>query len=103
MSDSRPPSKPRKDFNLWIKECTGYWCNKVRGRVYYFGKVADDPKGLAALAQWQLEKDDLQAGREPREKTAGLTVETLCFKFLEYQELRTKDGEIKPRTFYSSL
>jgi len=46
------PSKPRPDFPLNIHNKTGYWCKKVRGRVDYFGKVADGPKGVAALEQW---------------------------------------------------
>lgn len=33
--------KPRPDFPLSIHKGTGYWCKKVKGRVYYFGKVAD--------------------------------------------------------------
>jgi hypothetical protein len=41
--------KPRADFPL-IKHQRGYWCKKVRGRLIYFGKVENDPKGDAALA-----------------------------------------------------
>ena len=63
------PKKPRPDFPLSIHKGTGYWCKKVRGRVYYFGKVADAPKGVAAEEEWSRVKDDLLAGREPREKT----------------------------------
>ena len=33
------PKKPREDFPLGIHRGTGYWCRKVRGRVYCFGKV----------------------------------------------------------------
>ncbi len=48
---SRKPSKPRPDFPLF-PHGTGYWCKKVKGRFHYFGKVADDPKGVAALDRW---------------------------------------------------
>ncbi len=65
-------TKPRKDFPLNIHQGTGYWCKKVRGRVYYFGKVADDPKGVAAEEEWARVKDDLFAGREPRAKSGEL-------------------------------
>ena len=55
-----PPKKP-KDFPLSVHKGTGYWCKKVRGRVYYFGRVADDPDGAAALEEWESQKDDLQS------------------------------------------
>lgn len=38
---------------------------KVKGRTRYFGKIANDPKGEAALEKWLREKDELLAGREP--------------------------------------
>ena len=69
-SRSHKPKKPRPDFPLSIHKGTGYWCKKERGRVYCSGKVADDPKCVAALEQWLERKDDLQAGREPRAKIA---------------------------------
>jgi integrase len=94
------PGKPRPDFPLSIHKGTGYWCKKVRGRVYYFGKVADDPKGKDALELWLDQKDDLLAGREPRAKLAdALNVEALCFKFLEHKEQLRDSGELNPRTY----
>jgi hypothetical protein len=107
MSDSslRPaggkPQKPRPDFPLSIHKGTGYWCKKVRGRVFYFGRVADDPKGVAALELWLEQKDDLEAGREPREKSEALTVEGLCDFFLAHKEGMRDNNEIKARTFWS--
>lgn len=65
--------KPRPDFPLFPHE-TGRWAKKVRGKLNYFGKTTDDPKGEAALLKWLDEKDDLLAGRKPRAKTGGLTV-----------------------------
>ena len=47
IKNSRP-RKPRKDFPLF-PHSRGYWAKKVRGRLLYFGKVADDPEGQAAL------------------------------------------------------
>jgi len=38
---------------------------RVQGRLYYFGKVANDPKGQAALDLWLAQKDDLLAGYTP--------------------------------------
>lgn len=106
MSDAHsPPRKssstglPRPDFPLRIHKGTGYWCKKVRGKVHYFGKVADDPRGVAALEEYQRVKEDLYAGREPSPNTGDLTVETLAFKFLENKEALRDHGELNPRTY----
>jgi integrase len=96
---SAKPSKPTPDFPLNIHKGSGYWCKKIKGRVYYFGRVADDPDGKAALEAYLRDKDDLAAGREPRAQTDGLTVEQLCFKFLSYHEARRDNGELNPRTY----
>ena len=60
----------RKDFPLW-KHPRGYWCKKVAGQNKYFEKVADDPDGSESLVQWLDQKDDLLAGREPRDQVTG--------------------------------
>ena len=36
------PAKPHPDFPL-VPHATGRWAKKVRGKVHYFGEVADDP------------------------------------------------------------
>jgi len=78
---------------------TGRWAKKVRGKFCYFGKIADDPKGDAALILWLEQKDDLLAGRAPRVSKDGLTVKALANRFLTMQEQRRDSGEIRPRTF----
>ena len=95
----KPPAKPRADFPLGIHKGTGYWCKKVRGRAHYFGKAAGDPKGVAALALWLEQKDDLLAGREPREKNDGMTIADLANRFLTAKEALRDNGELAPRTF----
>ena len=70
------PSKPRPDFPLF-PHASGRWAKKVRGKFCYFGKVADNPSGQAALAKWLNQKDDLLAGRTPRVKGDGLTIRDL--------------------------
>ena len=91
--------KPRPNFPLGIYQGSGYWCKKVRGRVFCFGKISDDLKGVAALELWLEQRDDLLAGREPRVKTEGLTVADLCNQFLAHKEQQRDDGKINSRTW----
>jgi len=96
MADSKSPnpfSKPREDFPLYPHR-TGRWVKRVRGKLHYFGKCADDPKGEAALTRWLDEKDDLLAGRTPRAKTGGLTVGEMCDRFLQSKDKQRAAGEI---------
>ena len=90
--------KPRADFPLFPHQA-GYWAKKVRGKLRYFGKVADDPKGRAALDKWLEQRDDLLAGRVPRVKAEGLTVRDLCNRFLSTKKDLLDADEINPRTF----
>ena len=92
-------TKPRKDFPLFPHQ-RGYWAKKVRGKLHYFGKIANDPKGEAALNQWLDQRDDLLAGRTPRiTSDDGLTVADLCNHFLTAKEQQRDAGDIRPRTF----
>ncbi len=90
--------KPRPDFPLF-PHATGRWAKKVRGKLHYFGKVADDPKGEAALAKWLDEKDDLLAGRTPNRNREGLTVHQLCNAFLAAKDGQLAAGDITQRSF----
>lgn len=96
--EKQKPRKPRPDFPLF-PHATGRWAKKVRGRFVYFGKVADDPKGEAALALWLDQRDDLLAGRTPRATGDGLTVRDLCNRFLTAKEQQRDAGDITPRSF----
>jgi integrase len=89
--------KPRPDFPLF-PHATGRWAKKVRGKLCYFGKTADDPKGARALDLWNDQKDDLLAGRTPRGKSDGLTVGELCDRFLQSKDKAVDAGEITRRT-----
>jgi len=86
------------DFPLFPHQ-SGYWAKKVRGRIRYYGKIADDPKGEAALIEWDRVKDARLAGREPRPKVEGITVGELCDRFLQGKELLLNNGEIARLTF----
>ena len=78
------PRKPRTDFPLF-PHASGRWAKKIRGKFSYFGKVADDPKGQAALQLWLDRRDDLLAGRTPHSGD-GLTIRELCNRYLSVKE-----------------
>lgn len=78
---------------------SGRWAKKVRQQLHYFGKIADDPKGKAALDKWNDVKDDLLAGRTPRGESGGLTVADLCNAFLAAKRVQVKLGKLTARSF----
>ena len=93
------PGKASKDFPLF-PHARGYWAKKVRGRLVYFGKVADDPKGKAALDKWLEQRDDLLAGRTPRVAGDGLTIRDLCNRFLSVKKAKLQTRELSAMSFY---
>lgn len=93
---SRPELLPYPEYPLF-PHGSGRWAKKIRNRLHYFGKI-EDWKG--ALAKYEREIDDLQAGRKPRPvEAAGLTIGALANKFLEFKRARVDSGELSPRTF----
>jgi integrase len=92
------PTKPYPDFPLF-PHATGRWAKKIRGKFCYFGKVATDPKGQAALEQWLEQKDDLLAGRVPRPKVNGVTIRDLANRYLSAKRDLMENRELDPRTF----
>jgi integrase len=100
-SSGKAPRLPdlARNFPLRIHKGTGYWHKKVRGRVYYFGKVADDPKGRAALDAYFRVKADLEAGRRPRvEQQGAVTIATLVDRFINVKRDLLDSGELSHRT-----
>jgi integrase len=95
---STTPQKPRPDFPLF-PHARGYWAKKVKGQLRYFGKVADDPEGKAALDKWLDEKDALLAGREPRAAKPEKAVCDLANHFLSHKKDLLVAGELTQRTF----
>jgi hypothetical protein len=92
------PAKPREGFPLF-PHTTGRWAKKVRGRFHYFGKIANDPKGTAALELWLQQRDDLLAGRTPRAAGDGLTIRELVNRFLSVKQHQVQTREITRRYF----
>jgi len=90
--------KPRPDFPFF-PHARGYWAKKVRGRLHYFGKVADDPDGKVALDKWLDQRDALLAGRTPRVSGDGLTIRDLCNRFLSNRQDKMRAGELSPVSF----
>jgi integrase len=90
--------KPHRDFPLF-PHATGRWAKKVRGKFVYFGKVADDPQGSAALALWLEQRDDLLAGRTPRSSRDELTIRDLCNRYLSVKQHQVETREISRRHF----
>ncbi len=91
-------AKPRPDFPL-TPHPNGWWCKKIRGKLHYFGKIADDPEGKVAVVKWLDEKEDLLAGRTPRTPGDGLTVRDLVNRFLTVKQAHVDTREITQRHF----
>jgi hypothetical protein len=89
------PAKPDPDFPLTAHPA-GYWCKKIRGKLYYFGPWAD-PDG--ALAKYLEQKDALHAGRTPRPDPQTLTVKEVANAFLNSKQEALGAGELSPRTW----
>lgn len=108
--DDRRPSKPYPGFPLMF-HASGRIAKKVRGNFHYFGRWATVKKGeltpvdnLDAAIQeavdlWNLQRDDLQAGRKPRTQAGGYTLAELTNDYLNFKRRLMDAGELAPRTF----
>lgn len=88
-STGRKPRKPYRDFPLYTHN-NGQWAKKIRGKIHYFGHWSD-PDGAI---QWYLDqKDDLNAGRTPRDQADRLTIRNLANRFLTVKKHLVDTGE----------
>jgi integrase len=108
---TRKPAKPYADFPLF-PHATGRWAKKIRGRFAFFGPWAD-PQG--ALARYVAQRDDLYAGRVPRDRgpvaanalstssapgSGGeATLRDLVNHFLTAKQRRMDSGDMGRRSF----
>jgi integrase len=97
----RPVVRPQKNEFPLYQHGIGYWAKKINGQTKYFGKVADDPNGVAALERWLAEKDDLLAGRVPRNRDDQLLLGELANEYLAAKKEERDGGELSARTFLS--
>mgnify|MGYP002629436439 CR=1 FL=1 len=79
---------------------TGQWAKKIKGRMVYFGADYD-----TALATYVQERDEWEAGRNPRKhgKAASrpgcVTLSDVVNSFLAFKERQVGEGELSQRTF----
>jgi integrase len=92
---SAKPDKPYPDFPLFPHQ-TGRWAKKIRGKTCYFGPWSDPQ---AAVDKYNSQRDDLYAGRVPRDKTDERTIRDLLNRFLTAKQQLLDTGEIVNRTF----
>ena len=110
--------EPYREFPLG-PATNGRWQKKINGKLYYFGRwgkvvngslvrLPGDTWWTEALAIYQAQIDDVQAGRKPRAKlvngkvvteTEGLTAQALCNRFYTAKKRQLEAGEITARTF----
>jgi integrase len=89
-------AKPHPDYPLTAHP-SGRWCKKIKGRLHYFGPLADPQ---AALDLWLKRKDDLLAGRTPRDdRPDAATLRQLANAYLAHKQAGVNNGELSPRTF----
>ena len=74
----------------------GGWCKKIRGRVYYWGRVTPD----AAHERYLHEREYLQRGElPPAYDPTATTAKELCNEFLAAKETLVESGELAQRTW----
>jgi integrase len=91
-------AKPRSDFPLTAHP-SGRWCKKIKGKLHYFGPIIANDNGAsaqAALDKWLHDKDELLAGRVPRQHHANerRTLRYLCDMFIITKEKLRDAGEL---------
>lgn len=87
---------PYPDFPLSPHTASNRWYKVIRGTRHYFGPLTD---WQAALDTYQAQRDDLYAGRKPRQVSAGVTVADAANEFLASKRAMVDAGDIKAKTW----
>jgi site-specific recombinase XerD len=88
--------KPYKTFPLTPHK-SGQFCKKIRGKIHYFGTIADPE---AALRRYHEHARGLHAGEIDRvDRTGELTIAELANQFLAAKERKRANGDIEAATF----
>ena len=99
IADSRGKKavgKPYKSFPL-TPHSSGQYCKKIRGKVYYFGKVSDP---AAAVKRYHEHCEALHSGKAGSVKRKGeLSVADLANRYLAFKDEKRRNGEIESATF----
>jgi hypothetical protein len=74
----------------------GVCAKKIRGKSRYFGPWSN---AAAARKKYLDQRDDLQAGRNPRGQGDGLNIRGLCNRFLTSKQHLIATGELAQRSF----
>ena len=95
------PKKPHPDFPLF-PHATNRWAKKVKGKLYYFGKVSTDPKGEAAIKDWLARKDAILAGCDnktpARHPDDPVAIKDVCNAFYGHKKALREAGELTERS-----
>ncbi len=81
-------------FPLSFHKGSGNYCKTVKGHRYYFGRDKQ-----AALEKWYKQKDDLLAGKKPRDQEQIVTVQYMCNFVLERKKEKVDTGDLSIRHF----
>lgn len=100
MTTESLPKKPYPGFPLYAHG-RGYWAKKIRGKTHYFGRIEDGWEAAEAL--YNRQREDLHAGREPRDNDDRITVGDLCDNYLDAGKARVANGEIREMSWNDSL
>jgi integrase len=94
---SATTAKPYPGFPL-TPHPSGRWCKKIRGKLQYFGKLAEPE---AALERFNREWPFLKDGRTPPsiDTGDGCSLRLLCNAFLTSKKAKLDTGELAPRSF----
>lgn len=91
MPAAKKTARPKFPLRL---HATGQWTCKRKGVQYYFGTDKDE-----ALRRYMQVKDDLDAGRKPRERHGTATLADVINRFLTDKQHRVDSNELKAKTW----